>query len=46
MFGEEGYTDEILLTSSGFLQGSTTIVKFMASNIGDVNKIRIKNGGT
>ena len=45
MFGEEGYTDEILLTSSGFMQGSTTIVKFQANNIGDVNKIRIRNGG-
>ena len=46
MYGEEGYTDEILLTSNGLGQGSTTIVKFQANNIGDVNKIRLRNGGT
>ncbi len=45
LYGEEGKSEEILLTSNGFVQGSTTIVKIIANNIGDVNKIRLKNGG-
>jgi len=35
-----------LLTSSGFEQGITTIKKVAMKNVGDIKKIRLRNGGT
>lgn len=45
MYGEESQTEEIILTQTGFEAGSTTIVKILAKNVGDVIKIRLRNGG-
>jgi len=45
MFGEESQSEEIILTQTGFEPGSTTIVKILAKNVGDVIKIRLRNGG-
>ena len=45
IFGEEGQTSEMLLTNSGFQQGSTTIVKEKALNVGDLTKLRLRTSG-
>lgn len=45
LFGEENETDEIVLTQSGFEAGSTTITKILGRNVGDVIKIKLRNGG-
>jgi hypothetical protein len=45
MFGSEGETDEVLLTNEGFDEGSTAILDVVASNVGDISKIIVRNGG-
>lgn len=45
LYGEENETEENLLSKSGFESGSTTIVKILARKIGDVIKIKLRNGG-
>lgn len=46
MFGSEGETDEVLLTNEGFDEGSTAILDVVAANVGDINKIILRNGGS
>jgi len=46
MEGSEGKTDEVLLTSEGFEEGTTAILNVVAANVGDINKIFLRNGGT
>jgi len=46
MFGSEGETDEVLLTNEGFDEGSTAILDVVASNVGDISKIIVRNGGS
>jgi len=46
MQGSEGKTDEVLLTSEGFEEGTTSILNVVAANVGDVSKIFLRNGGT
>ena len=46
MFGSEGETDEVLLTSEGFDEGTTSILSVTAANVGDITKIIVRNGGT
>lgn len=45
LYGEENQTDEIMLTQNGFEAGSTTIVKILGRNVGDVVKVKLRNGG-
>ena len=45
IFGEEGHTNEFLLSNSGFQLGSTAIIKEMALNVGDLTKVRIRTSG-
>ena len=45
LFGEESQTEEIILTQTGFEPGSTTILRVLGKNVGDVIKIRLRNGG-
>jgi len=46
MQGSEGKTDEVLLTNEGFEEGTTSILNVVASNVGDISKIVLRNGGT
>lgn len=44
--GSDGDTPELLLTSDGFNEGSTTILELNAPSVGDVNKIVLRTVGT
>lgn len=45
MWGNEGRTDDMLLTGEGFAQGSSTKVKVSGPRIGDPYKIKLTNKG-
>lgn len=45
IFGQEGNTDEFLLTNAGFQVPSTTIIKEKALNVGDLTKLRLRTTG-
>jgi len=46
IFGENGKTDEVLITSEGFEEGVIFKQEIVAANVGDVNKIILRNGGS
>jgi len=46
MTGTDGESDEVLLTSEGFVEGTTSVLNIVAKNIGDVNKIIMRTSGT
>ena len=45
LFGEEGQTNDLLLTSNGFQKGTSTVKQVVASNVGDLKRIRLRNTG-
>ncbi len=44
-FGEEGQTNDLLLTSNGFQKGTTTVKQIVAPDVGDLKRIRLRNTG-
>jgi len=44
--GTSGVTDELLLTSDGFVEGTTAIQNVVAKNVGDVNKIMLRTSSS
>ena len=46
VFGENGSSKEMQLSSNGFSIGESTVIKLNGKNVGDVNKIKIRNGGS
>jgi len=45
-YGTEGKTGEVLITSTGFEEGLTYSTEVWADNVGDINKIILRNGGS
>jgi hypothetical protein len=45
LFGEEGNTGPLTLTTTGFQLGTTFVKRVMARKIGDITKIVLKNSG-
>jgi hypothetical protein len=45
LYGEEGNSGPLTLTTSGFQLGTTFVKRIMARKIGDITKIVLKNSG-